>query len=167
MQATGVRLFIQDFGTAGTRTHFERLVKTFTEDGTLKESQFNNFRTPRIPAQDLPHSTELNDILWKLTDDLVARGFETETIAGALVNVSGKIAINMIEAGGGLYAAGLVITSLKELRAETEERVQAPDGIDEFVRSLFDHFRDCTYVFKEKSGLDFEHLLPGIQRADR
>ena len=26
-------------------------------------------------------------------------------------------------------------------------------------------FRDFTYLFKEKSGLDWEHLLPGIQAA--
>jgi hypothetical protein len=46
-----------------------------------------------------------------------------------------------------------------------EERVQCPDGVDEPVRVLFEAFRDCTYLFKDKSGLDWEHLLPGIQRA--
>ena len=46
-----------------------------------------------------------------------------------------------------------------------EERVQAPEDIDEAIRLLFNSFRDATYLFKDKSGLDWDHLLPGIQRA--
>ncbi len=164
MQAVAVRLFIQDFGVEGTCIHFERLVKILTEDGTIRESQFKNFRSPEVPPEHLPHTTELNAILWKLANDLVARGYLRETVASALVNISLKAAT---KSSFPLYSAGLLLTSLKELRSGVyqEERVQAPDGIDEPVRLLFNAFRDATYLFKEKSGLDWEHLIPGIQRA--
>ena len=114
MQAIAVRLYVQDFGVAGTRTHFERLVKMLTDDGTIREDQFKNFGSPEIPPQDLPDTTELNAILWKLSNDLVARGCQIETVASALVNISLKAAT---KSGRPLYAAGLLMTSLKELRA--------------------------------------------------
>jgi hypothetical protein len=167
MQAVAVRLFIQDFGVEGTRIHFERLVKILTEDGTIRESQFKNFRSPEVPPENLPHTTELNAILWKLANDLVARGYLRETVASALVNISLKAAS---KSGFPPLAAGLLLTSLKELRSgvyqpQAEDRVQAPDDTNEPIKALFNSFRDFTYLFKDKSGLDWDHLLPGIQRA--
>jgi hypothetical protein len=49
--------------------------------------------------------------------------------------------------------------------ANVEPRVQPPNNIDEAVRLLFEKFRDGTYYFKEKSGLEWEHLVPGLQAA--
>jgi hypothetical protein len=114
MQAVAVRLYVQDFGVEGTRQHFERLVKLLTDDGTIREDQYKSFESPEIPPQDLPHTTVLNAILWQLSNALVARGYEIETVASALVNISLKAAT---KSGGPIYAVGLLMTSLKELRS--------------------------------------------------
>jgi hypothetical protein len=119
MHRVAVQLYVQDFGVAGTRTHFERLVKTLTEDGTIREDQYKNFGSPEIPPEDLPRTTELSAILWNLANDLVARGCQMETVASALVNISLKAAT---QCGGGHYAAGLLMTSLKELRRSESTR---------------------------------------------
>lgn len=115
MQSIGVRLYVKDFGPQATRDHFERFVKTLTEDGTrLREDQFKNFRTPEIQPDELPHTTELNAILWRLSNDLVARGCQMETVAHALINVS---FISALKSNGREYGLGLLMVSLKELRA--------------------------------------------------
>jgi hypothetical protein len=120
MQAIAVRLYVQDIGVAKTRAHFEQLVKMITDDGIIGEDQYTNFSqstnfgSPEIPPEFLPHTTELNAILWKLSNDLVARGYQIETVACALETLSFKVAG---KAGGPFYAVGLLMTSLKELRA--------------------------------------------------
>jgi hypothetical protein len=43
MQATAVRLYVQDFGVAGALTHFEGLVKMLTDDGTIRHVSIQEF----------------------------------------------------------------------------------------------------------------------------
>jgi hypothetical protein len=114
MQALAVRLYVQEYGVVAARFHFERLVKMLTDKGTIREDQYKNFRSPEIRPQDLPHTTELDAILWKLSNDLVAQGCPVHTVAAALVNISIRAAAR---SGDGFYAAGLLMVSLKELRA--------------------------------------------------
>src|SRR5947209_5797158 len=71
MQALAVRLYIREYGVVAARFHFERLVKIWTEDGTIREDQFKNFGSPEVSQQELPYATELDAILWKLSNDLV------------------------------------------------------------------------------------------------
>jgi hypothetical protein len=114
MQDVAVRLFVTDFGVQATRNHFEQLFKSFTDDGAAREDQYKNFGTPEIRPEELPHTTELNAILWRLSNDLVARGCQMETVASALINISMKAAL---KSGGPLYGIGLLFSSVKRLRA--------------------------------------------------
>jgi hypothetical protein len=114
MQTLAVRLYVQEYGVVAARFHFERLVKMLTDKGTIREDQYKNFRSPEIRPQDFPHTTELYAILWKLSNDLVAQGCPIHTVAAALVDISIKAAAR---SGDGFYAAGLLMVSLKELRA--------------------------------------------------
>jgi hypothetical protein len=52
-----------------------------------------------------------------------------------------------------------------ELSQGAEESIPTPDGLGEAGTWIFGAFRDFTYLFKIKSGLDWDHLLPGIQGA--
>lgn len=161
MQAIAVKLYVQDFGLQATRLHYEQLVKSLTADGSIREDQFKSFASPEIPPEDLPHTTELNALLWKLANDLVARGIKMETVSGALVNISLRAATKSVDP---YYAAGLLMTSIKELRA-SDARPQAFDNTDEDTKVVFDKLRDLVCDFRDRSGLEWEHLLPGIQRV--
>jgi hypothetical protein len=71
MQSIGVRLYVKDFGVQATRKLFERLVKAFTENGTLmREDQFKNFGRPDIQPHEFSPINDLNAILWSLSNDL-------------------------------------------------------------------------------------------------
>jgi hypothetical protein len=63
----------------------------------------------------------------------------------------------------------ILVAEFRELEAgaynSLEVRVQAPEGTDVAVQALFNEFRDATYLFKEKVGMEWDHLLPGLQIA--
>jgi hypothetical protein len=104
--------------------------------------------------------------LWELTRELIGRGFLKESIAIALVNVALMSSAKM----DGLLSAGFVITILKELCAGVytpapEQRPEPPAKADEASKLLFVKMRDLAYMFKEHSGLEWQHLLPGIQKV--
>jgi hypothetical protein len=70
-----------------------------TDDGIIREDQYTNFNqstnfgSPEIPPEFLPHTTELNAILWKLSNDLVARSYQIKTVACGLETLSFKVAV--------------------------------------------------------------------------
>jgi hypothetical protein len=166
MHKMAVKLFVDDFGVQSALKHYEHLVASFTSDGTIRESQFKNFGWPDVSPQDVPHTKELDAQLWKLARDLIARGILKEAIATALVN----IALRATSRGfNPLVSVGFLITTLKELRAGVhtpppEVRPEVTEGTDEMTTVIFNRTRDLAYQFKEHTGLEWQHLLPGIQR---
>jgi hypothetical protein len=110
-----VRLYVQELGISATSAYFENVLRTL--DGNIKQSQLDTFASPEIPPEFLPRTTELNALLWKLSNELAARGYDTTMVAGALVNISTEAAERSLGEFGSFYAAGLVLVSLKELRA--------------------------------------------------
>jgi hypothetical protein len=50
-------------------------------------------------------------------------------------------------------------------RIRPEDRFQPPENIDDSVRLLFESFRDSASRFREEAGLEWEHLVPGLQTA--
>jgi hypothetical protein len=44
-----------------------------------------------------------------------------------------------------------------------EVRPEVTEGTDESTTQIFKSLRDLAYTFKEHSGLEWEHLLPGMQ----
>jgi hypothetical protein len=117
MQALAVRLYVQELGISATSAYFENVLRTLMKDGNIKQSQIDTFASPEIPPEFLPRTTELNALLWKLSNELAARGYDTSIVAGALVNISTEAAERSLGEFGSFYAAGLVLVSLKELRA--------------------------------------------------
>ena len=169
MHKMAVKLFVEDFGIEAALKHYEHLVASLTSDGTIRENQFKNFAWPDVSPQDVPHTHELDALLWKLARDLIARGILKETIASALVNIALRAASKGLDP---LISAGYLITALKELRAGLhtplpQVRPEATEGTDEATTQIFNHLRDTAYTFKEHSGLEWQHLLPGMQRVLR
>jgi hypothetical protein len=167
MHKVAVKLFVEDFGVQSALKQYEQLVASLTSDGTIRESQFTSFGWPDVSPEDVPHTNELDAQLWKLARDLIARGILKETIAGALVNTA------LIATAKGLdplVSAGFLITTLKELRAgvhtpPSEVRPEVTEGTNEVTTEIFNRMRDLAYEFKERSGLEWQHLLHGIQRV--
>jgi hypothetical protein len=119
-----------------------------------------------VPPHEAPRAQEFDALLWKLARDLIGRGILKETIASALVNVASRAASTM----NPLVAAGFVITALKELRAglhtpPPEVRPEATECTDEVTTIIFNQLRDLAYTSKDRLGLEWQHLLPGMQRV--
>jgi hypothetical protein len=167
MHKVAVKLFVEDFGVQSALTQYEQLVASLTSDGTIRESQFKSFGWPDVSPQDVPHTNELDAQLWKLARDLIARGILKETVAAALVFTALRAASKGLDP---LVSAGFLITTLKELRAGVytpppEVRPEVSEGTSEVTTEIFKRMRDLAYEVKERSGLEWQHLLPGIQRA--
>lgn len=166
MHKMAVKLFVEDFGVQSALKHYEQLAASLTSGGTIRESQFESFGWPGVPPKDVPHTNELDAQLWKLARDLIARGILKETIASALVNTALGAASKLDP----LLSAGFLITTLKELRTGVhtptpEVRPEVTEGTDEATTAIFKCMWDLAYEFKEHSGLEWQHLLPGIQRV--
>jgi hypothetical protein len=166
MHKMAVKLFVEDFGVETALKHYERLVASLTSCGTIREDQFKSFRWAEVPPQEAPRVEEIDALLRKLARDLVGQGILKETIASALLNVALRAASKMDP----LVSAGFLITALKELRAglhtpSPEVRPEAAEGTDELTTMIFNQLRDLAYTFKEHSGLEWQHLLPGMQRV--
>jgi len=58
-----------------------------------------------------------------------------------------------------------MIKGMINLDKAAEESIPCPAGLEEPGRWLFEAFRDFTFLFKSRSGLDYNYLLPGIQGA--
>jgi hypothetical protein len=170
MHKMAAKLFVEDFGTEATLKHYERLVASLTSDGTLRESQFESFKWPDAPPQDVARASELDSVLWQVARDLIAKGILKETIASALVNISLKAASHGLDP---LVSAGFLITALKDLRAgiygiytpQPEIRPEIGSDADEGTKEIFNRLRDFAYMFKERSGLEWHHQLPCMQRV--
>ena len=166
MHKVAVKLFVEDFGIAATLKHYESLVAAFTSEGTIRESQFKSFGWPDVPSQDVPRANEFDAQLWKRSRDLIARGILKETIASALVNTALRGASGLDP----LLSVGFLIITLKDLRTGVytpppEVRPEVTEGTEEATTAIFKGMRDLAYEFKEHSGLEWQHLLPGIQRV--
>ncbi len=162
-----VKLFVEDFGVQSALKHYEQLVASLTSGGTIRESQFKSFGWPEAPPHEAPHTIDLDAQLWKLARDLIARGILKETIASALVNTALRGALGIDPA---FLSVGYFITVLKELRAGVytpapEVRPEVAEGTDEATTQMFKSLRDLAYTFKEGSGLEWQHLLPAMQRV--
>jgi hypothetical protein len=160
------KLFVEDFGAEVALRHYQGLVASLTSDGMIREDQFKNFGWPDVPLHEVTHVHELDALLWGLMRELTGQGYLKEAIASAFVNVALKAASKM----DGLVAAGFLMTVLKELRAGVytpppDVRPEPPADADEASRIIFIQSRDWAYMFKDRSGLEWQHLLPGIQRV--
>jgi hypothetical protein len=67
-------------------------------------------------------------------------------------------------------SVGFLITTLRELRAGVytpppEVRPEVDEGTDEVTTEIFKRMRDFAYQFKEHTGLEWQHLLPGILKV--
>jgi hypothetical protein len=165
MHKIAVKLFVEDFGVEPVLKRYEDQVASLTTAIGMRESQFQGFGWPEVPLHEAPHAQELEALLWKLTRDLAGRGIFKETIANALVNV----ALNGSSKMDPLLCAGFLITVLKELRAgfhtpPAEVRPEATEGTDEPTPIIFNHLRDAAYLFKDHTHLEWQHLIPGMQR---
>jgi hypothetical protein len=166
MHKMAVKLFVEDFGVQSALKHYEHLVASLTSGGTISESSFKSFGWPDVPPEDVPHTKELDAQLWKLARDLIGRGILKETIASALVSIAMRGAFK----GNPLVSAGFLITTLKELRAgmytpPPEVRPKLPEGADKATTTIFNCMFDLACKAKERSGLEWQHLLPGMQRV--
>jgi hypothetical protein len=166
MHKVAVKLYVDDFGFDVALRTYQNLVNSLTSDGTIREDQFKSFGWPEIPPHNVALVQELDAHLWELTRELVGRGFLKESIANSLLNVALTVSAKM----DGLLSAGFIITILKELRAGVytpgpEKRPEPPANEDEATKLLFIKMRDIAYTFKEHSGLEWQHLLPGIQKV--
>ncbi len=166
MHKVAVRLYVDDFGFDVALRTYESLVSSLTSDGTVRENQFKSFGWPEVPPHAAAHVQELDAHLQALTRELVGQGFLKEAIANALVNVALTSSAKM----DALLSAGFIITILKELRAGVytpapEQRPEPPANEDEATKLLFVKMRDLAYLFKEHSGLEWQHLLPAMQKV--
>jgi hypothetical protein len=166
LHQTAVKLYIEDFGVDVALRRYEAIVKSLTSDGTIREDQFKNFHWPKVPNHEADNVQKFDALLWKLARDLVGQGFLKEAIALAFFNVATTASTKM----DGLLAAGFVLTVLKELRAGVytpppEIHPEPPSSADEVTRILFRQMCDLAYKYKEHSGLEWQHILPGMQRA--
>jgi hypothetical protein len=119
------------------------------------------------PQQDVAHANKLDVQFWKLARDLIGRGILKQTIATALFSTALREGFK----GNPLVSVGFLITTIKELRAGVhtpappEVRPEVTESTDETTTVIFNGMRDLAYQFKEHSGLEWQHLLPGIQRV--
>jgi hypothetical protein len=162
-----VKLFVEDFGIGATLKHYESLVALFTSGRTIRESQFKSFGWPEVPPENVSHTQELDAELWRLARSFIASGILKETIATALVNVAVTAAAKGLDP---LVSVGFLITILKELRAgmytpTPEVRPDVDEGTDEPTTQIFKGLRDVGYIFRDHVGLEWNHLLPGMQSA--
>jgi hypothetical protein len=166
MHKVAARLYVDDFGSDVALRTYENFVSSLTSEGTIRESHFTSFGWPEIPLHAAAHVQELDTHLQALTRELVGQGFLKESIANALVNVALTTSAKM----DGLLSAGFIITIVKELRAgfytpAPEQRPEPPANEDEATKLLFVKMRDLAYLFKDKSGLEWQHLLPPMQKV--
>jgi hypothetical protein len=166
MHKMAVRLSVEDFGVEAALKHYERLVASLTSDGTIRENQFNSFGWPEVPPHEAPRAQELDILLWRVARDLIGRGILKETIASALV----KVALKAVSKMDPLVSAGFLITALKELRAgvytpSPEVRPEPAEGTDEATTLIFNQMRDLAHTSRDRLGLEWQHLLPGMQRV--
>lgn len=166
MHKVAVKLYVDDFGFDVALRHYQGLVNSLTSDGTIREDQFKSFGWPEIPPHAAAHVQELDAQLRELTRELIGGGFLKESIANALANVALTSSAKM----DGLLSTGFLITILKELRAGVhtpapDRRPEPPANDDEATKLLFVKMRDFAYLFKEHSGLEWQHLLPAMQKV--
>ncbi|MBH5370451.1 hypothetical protein [Bradyrhizobium glycinis] len=166
MFKVAVKLFIEDFGAEVALRQYEALVASLTSDGMIRENQYTNFNWPQIDANDAPLVKELDTLLWRFVRELTGRGYLKEAIAKAILDTAMQASTEM----NALVSAGYLITIVKELRAgiytpPPEVRPEAAKGTDEVTTIIFNHFRDMAYKLKERLGLEWQHLLPGMQRV--
>ncbi|SIN88567.1 hypothetical protein SAMN05443247_00458 [Bradyrhizobium erythrophlei] len=166
MHKVAAKLYVDDFGPDVALRTYQSLVNSLTSDGTIREDQFKSFGWPEIPADAATHVQEFDADLRRLTRELIGQGFLKESIANALVNVALQSSARM----DGLLSAGFLITILKELRAGVyspapEVRPEPPADADEATKVLFIKMRDIAYMFQEHSGLEWQRLLPGMQKV--
>ncbi|RXG91615.1 hypothetical protein [Bradyrhizobium zhanjiangense] len=159
-----VKLFVEDFGVEVALRQYQTLVSSLTSDGTIREDQFRNFTWPEVAPDDAPRTKELDELLWRLVRELVGQGLLKEAIANALLNTAIQASAKM----DGLISAGFILTVLKELRdgvhtPPPEVRPEAARGTDEVTALIFNHMRDMAYLLKDRLGLEWQHLLPGMQ----
>lgn len=165
MHKVAVRLMVEDFGVDVALRQYEDLVASITSDGIVRESQYKNFGWPEVPRHEVAHVQELDAMLWRLTRDLIGQGFLKEAIAQALLSIAMTASAKM----DALLGTGFLISILKELRAgiytpAPEVPLEPPAGAHETAKFLFIQVRDLAYKFKDRTGLEWQHLLPGMQR---
>ena len=84
------------------------------EGGTIRRDMYKSFQNPEIPASDLPNITELNALLWSGANEFISQGQPADLVAHALLNF---VTLSAPKVSDGLYAAGLIVTALKELQS--------------------------------------------------
>jgi hypothetical protein len=173
----GVRLLVQARGLESVRRLYSAMLDDMDSRGAIPVRSHLDINKPPIAPE---HLAELNGMLWKVANQMIAKGHPVEHVAQAYTSfammVGGRIASGdpwLVK-----YMMAQVFRDLSsdeygqsdarpspDQAAKVDEPLQPPADMDEPIKLLFCQFRDCTYLFKDKSGLDWEHLLPGIQRA--
>jgi hypothetical protein len=161
------RLYVEDFGPEVALAHYEKTALTLKADGVIRESMFKSFDWPEPAEHHRALVDKVQDQLWEFARKLISLGILKEAIASGYLNFALKGSAKGIDP---LVAAGFFIAMLKELRAGVHtpppiQRPEAPEGSDELVTLLFNKFRDLSYTVKDATGLEWQHLMPGMQRV--
>jgi hypothetical protein len=173
INSVGVKLLVKSRGLESTQRLYRAMINDFDSKGGIPVGSHIGMNRPPVGPEDI---AELNDMLWKNANNMIARGKPLEHVAQAY----SAFAILLAEraaSGDPWMVKFLLAEAARELKIDFKEldaaqalqpeqraeRIQCPDDAEEPIKTLFNLYRDFIYLFMDKSGLDWEHLLPGIQ----
>jgi hypothetical protein len=176
VNSIGVRLLVQARGLEPTRRLYAAMITDFDARGGIPVGSHIDIGKPPLAPERI---AELNGMLWNIANGMIAKGHPVEHVAQAYTGFAMMIA-ERVASGDPWLAKYLLARASRELHSEgygdaagkpddpernADELLQPPGELDEPVKTLFKHFRNFIHLFKNQSGLNWEHLLPGIQYA--
>lgn len=106
------RLRVRSIGLQSTRQIYDELVRDRNQSQKIPVSSIVEVRIPSYPPEQL---AQVNILLWKIANNLIAKGFPVENVARAFTAFANMVAAKAVDE---LYVTMLLRETYKELQSE-------------------------------------------------
>lgn len=173
INSVGVKLLVKSRGLESAQRLYRNIINDADSKGGIPVGSHMGLDKPPVAPEDI---AELNDILWKNANNMIGGGTPLEHVAQAYTAFAMTIAESAAKGDPWLVKL-LLADAARELKIDfktldaaqaihsdqSSAQIECPSDTPDYLKTLFNAYRDFIYQFRDKSGLDWEHLLPGIQ----